>query len=260
MDGTTFDTLARSASKASTRRGALGMVLGGVAAAAFAGTEIAARRGKGKKGGKRKKRCKKLTQGCGGKSRCCKSLTCTNGVCACPAGTVASGNACVPQSPAPDCTSNAQCDAGEVCQGGTCVPAQPECTSNADCDNAGEVCVNGVCVPQNNECENDNDCGPNERCEAGPNGKICFCPDAESGRCIRRCERQSDCPGVCSCRNHFPETSEFIEDGICIKEPFILCDAKTCDADSDCKSNEICIGTGCGSNGTTFRCSPICVD
>jgi hypothetical protein len=255
VDGTTFDMLAREAGRVTNRRGALGLVLGGVAAAVAAGPDIAfARRGKGKK-----KRCRKLTQGCGGKNKCCKGLTCTNGACACPAGTVASGNTCVPQPSGPTCTSDAQCGSGQVCQGGACVPAPPECVKDADCAAANAKCVNGKCVVKVvNECEQDDDCGSNEVCEAGPNGKVCRCPDEENGRCIRRCEKQSNCPGACSCRNHFPEDSELIKDGICVKEPFILCDAKTCDADSDCKSNEICIGTGCGSNGTVFKCSPIC--
>ena len=258
MDTTTFDKLARDAGRAMNRRGALGLVLGGIAAAVAARTEMAsAKRGKG---GKKKKRCKKLTQGCGGKSKCCQGLTCTNGACACPAGTVPSGNACVQQPGQPGCTSNAQCGAGQVCQAGSCVPIPLQCTQDADCGEAGVICVNGACVIQPGECEQDNDCGPNELCGTGPNGTVCTCPQLESGRCIRRCDKQSDCPGACSCRNHFPEDSEFIEDGICVKEPFILCDAKTCDADSDCKNNEICIGTGCGSNGTTFKCSPICVD
>lgn len=241
------------------RRGALGVVLGGIAAAATVGTEMAsAKRGKGSK---KKKRCKKLTQGCGGKSKCCQGLICSNGACACPAGTVPSGNTCVQQPGQPGCTSNAQCGAGQVCQGGTCVPAPPECVKDADCVAANAKCVNGKCVVKVvNECDQDNDCGANEVCETRATGNVCICPDAEAGRCIRRCDKQSDCPGACSCRNHFPEDSPFIEDGICVDEPFLLCDAKTCGSDNDCKANEICIGTGCGSNGTTFKCSPICVD
>lgn len=255
MDGTTFDKLARDASRVMNRRGTLGLVLGGVVAAVTAGTEMASAKG-GKK--KKKKRCKKLAQPCGGKNKCCTGLTCTNGACACPAGTVASGNTCVPQLPGPACTSDAQCGSGQVCQGGTCIPAPPECVKNADCGAAGVICVNGRCVAQAGECEQDNDCGPNEVCESGPNGKVCTCPDEENGLCVQRCEKQSNCAGGCSCRNHFPEDSRLIKDGICVKEPFILCDAKTCDADSDCRNNEICVGTECGSNGIVFKCSPIC--
>ena len=254
MDGRQFDDLARTAGVAIPRRTALGAVLAGAIAAAIAGPELAVA-----KRGKKKKRCKKLTQGCGGKNKCCKGLTCTGGACGCPAGTVASGSTCVPQPPA-GCTSDAQCGAGQVCQGGTCVPAPPQCVKDADCGNPDLECVNGACVDSPDECQQDNDCGPNEVCQIRPAGNVCRCPTVENGLCVRRCDVQSDCPGACSCRNHFPEDSPFIEDGICVDEPFLLCDAKTCDSDNDCKNNEICIGTGCGSNGTVFKCSPICVD
>ncbi|MFN8663503.1 MAG: hypothetical protein U0075_16550 [Thermomicrobiales bacterium] len=257
MDGKQFDDLARVAGDVMPRRSALGRVLVSAAAVMMARPGLAS----AKRGGKKKKRCRKLTQGCGGKQKCCNGLTCANGACACAAGTVASGNACVPQQPGPTCASDAQCGSGQVCQVGTCVPAPSECVKDADCNLPGAKCVNGTCVVKVViECAQNNDCGPNEVCETRPNGRVCICPDTEAGRCIRRCEKQSNCPGACSCRNHFPEASPFIEDGICVKEPFLLCDAKTCNGDSDCKSNEICIGTGCGSNGTVFKCSPICVD
>lgn len=256
MDGRSFDNLARAASAAMGRRSAIGLALAGAAAASLTGFDLAGARRKGKK----QKRCKKATQPCGGKKKCCKGLACTNGVCTCPAGTVASGSVCVPQPPAPECASDAQCGAGQVCQGEKCVPAPPECVRNADCGDRDFACVNGECVVRPDECQQDDDCGANEVCDAGPNRKTCICPDEEAGRCIQRCERQSDCVGACSCRNHFPEDSELIEDGICVKEPFFLCDATTCDGDSDCASHEICIGTSCGSNSVVFNCSPICVD
>src|SRR3712207_5089285 len=108
MDGTIFDQLARDASQVRNRRGALAVMLGGVAAAVTAGTDIASA-----KRGKKKKRCRKLTQGCSSKKKCCNGLVCTGGACACPAGPVAAGGSCVPQAPG-GCTSDSECGAGQV--------------------------------------------------------------------------------------------------------------------------------------------------
>lgn len=207
MDGQTFDALVRSAGEARTRRGALGLLIGGAATAALARIEpaLGRKKGKGKGKGKKKKRCKKPGQGCGGKNKksCCKGITCTSSVCTCPTGTVPSGGKCVPL-------------------------VEPECVNDSDCGN-NESCINGSCT----------------------------CLEQESGRCIRRCDVQADCPGASSCRNHFPEDSPLIEDGVCVDEPFILCDAANCAGDSDCDADELCIATSCSSG--TFKCSPFSV-
>jgi len=235
MDSKTFDELAKATTGVTSRRGAVGLIAGAALAAGLTRFDLnlaAAKKGKGKNN---KKRCKKLNQGCGGKKKCCKGLTCTGGVC-------------VAQ---PACVVNGDCAANQICQNGACVPTPPECVINNDCG-LNEICQNGSCVPTP-DCFDDDDCDDNEACQGG----TCNCPEQENGRCIRRCEVQNDCPGASSCRNHFPEDSSSIQDGICVDEPFILCDAANCNGDGGCDGDEICIATGCSSG--TFKCSPFSV-
>ncbi len=227
MDGKNFDELTRTVD-ATSRRGALGALIGIATTAGLTRLDALAKRKKGSGKGKGK-RCRKLGQGCGGKKKCCKGTLCTGGVCSCPAGTVLTNGACVPPT-APECVRNTDCGTNQICQNGACVPAPPQ-----------------------PECVNDNDCGDNEACQGG----TCNCPARENGRCIRRCEVQNDCPGASSCRNHFPEDSSFIEDGVCVDEPFILCDAANCNGEGGCNGDELCIATGCSSG--TFKCSPFSV-
>jgi Cys-rich repeat protein len=255
MDAQKFDALIMAASQETTRRGLMWLISGGVVAAALAGIQPALAKHKRKRKGHKKGRkhgqgaCAQLNQGCDAKQACCQGFECIGGVCSCPAGTVASGNSCVPPA---GCASDAECGAGQVCQGGSCVaaPPPPECVTDNDCDN-NEVCQAGTCVPAP-ECSVDGDCGDNEACQNGN----CVCPEEENGRCIRRCEVGNDCPGASQCRNHFPEDSDFIEDGICVND-FQLCNADTCNGDGDCGSDEICVHTGC--SGGSFRCFPFSV-
>ncbi len=175
MHGRMFDDLTRAAAGATTRRRALGLLAGSGLAAGLARFDLAAA-----KKGKKKKRCKKLFQGCGGKKKCCKGLLCVDGSCGCPAGTVPSGGKCSNPDPQ-ECDNDNDCGANEICQNGKCVPEPPECDNDNDCGND-EICDDGECVPAPPECVNDNDCGNFEVCE---NGECVFEP---------QCELDNDCP------------------------------------------------------------------
>lgn len=271
MDGRTFDDLTRAAGETRSRRGALGVLAAALAAVSLPISQAAAsKKRNGKGNGKKKKRCRKLDQGCSKKKKCCNGLTCVDGVCRCPAGTNPSNGACVPTPPpppppppppspppppAPECTKNGDCGANEICQNGACVPEPPECVNDTDCGN-NEICENGACVP---ECVNDNDCANDEICqnnECIPNPSGCEVVD---GRCIQRCEAQADCPGASSCRNFSPETSPFIEDGVCIDEAFFLCDTAPCTENDDCASDEVCVMLSCEGDIPVGRCQEFSV-
>ncbi len=264
MDERTFDDLTRAAGATRSRRGTLGLLAAALAAVSLPIGPATARKKRGAKGNNRnKKRCRKLGQGCGKKKRCCQGLVCTDGACSCPGETLQSGGSCVPAPPppappppppAPECTVNGDCGANEICQNGECVPKPPECVKDNDCGN-NEICQNGECVPQPPECTVDGDCDDNEACQDG----VCFCPEIEDGRCIRRCEVQNDCPGASSCRNLSPEDSPFIEDGVCVDEPFFLCDVASCTVNNDCDNDEVCVMLTCEGFDPVGRCHPFSV-
>jgi hypothetical protein len=246
MEGRHFDDLTRAASAARSRRGALGLVAGAALTAPFAQINPLAARKKHKK----KKKCRKLNQGCNGKKTCCKGLFCVDGACGCPAGQVISGGKCINPDPV-ECASNNDCGANEVCQDGVCVPEPPECVNNNDCD-SNEICQNGECVPEPPECNSNNDCRPNEICDDG----ACVCPLLElGGECVFPCDTTSDCPGDCnSCLGTFPGTGQ--PRVVCVDEPFLLCDdAIACDQIDECPSGFICAFADCGDGDG--RCFPI---
>jgi hypothetical protein len=257
MDGQKFDALIKTASQALTRRGLMGLVSGGAVAVALAEIEPAFARRKGKRKGRKKGRkhgqgaCAQLNAGCSAKQACCQGFECNGGVCSCPAGTVASGNSCVP--PAAGCASDAECGGGQICQGGSCVaapPPPPECVGDNDCGND-EVCQNGSCVPAP-ECVLDADCGDNEECQDG----ACICPAELQGRCVVQCDAQADCPGDCGCRGLFPGNGDRV---VCVDEPFLLCDAPSCTNSNQCDGDELCVFTTCDSPAGSGRCFPVCV-
>lgn len=177
MDGRRFDELARAASEARSRRGALGFAAGAALSAALGQINPLAAKKKGKN---KKKKCRKLNQGCGGKKKCCKGLFCVDGTCGCQTGQILSGGKCINPEP-PECDADTDCGADEICQDGVCVPEAPECVNDTDC-NSDEICDDGVCVPEPAECVNDDDCGPNLTCQ---NGECVFVP---------QCELDTDCP------------------------------------------------------------------
>jgi hypothetical protein len=266
VDGGIFDQLTREVSGANSRRGAIKLMAGTALAAAIARiSPVAAKKhGKGK-GKNRKKKCRKLNQGCGGKKKCCTGLTCTGGTCqnpppppACTAnndcgnGQICVGGSCVQQPPQqPDCTVDTDCAADKICLNGSCVLPQPECTVNNDCG-IDEICVDGSCVLIEVECQGDDDCDGNELCING----FCECPDIEDGRCIRRCDSQTDCPGPSQCQNLAPEPSPFIVDGVCVDQPFLLCSVDRCTTNNDCQSSEVCVMQDCDGPDPVGVCYP----
>jgi len=233
MDGKTFDELAKATTGVTSRRGAVGLIAGAALAAGLTRFDFGLAEAKKKKNTK-KKRCKKLNQGCGGKKKCCKGLACTAGICSCPTGDVPSGSTCVPAPPPPP-------------------PPPGGCQGNGDC-HSGQICQNGSCVPEP-ECLNDDDCGDNEACQGG----VCNCPEIEDGRCIRRCDNGGDCPGFPSCRNLSPETSSTFVNGVCVNEPFLLCDVAACTVNQNCASNEVCVMLSCEGSTPVGRCHPFSV-
>lgn len=251
MDGRRFDDLTRAASAARSRRGALGLVAGAALTAAIAQVNPLAARKKNGKGMKKKKKCRKLNQGCSGKKKCCNGLFCVDGTCGCPTGQVVSGGKCINPEPV-GCASDNDCGVTEVCQNGTCVPEPPECVNDGDCKSK-EICQNGECVPA--PCDSDNDCGANEICDDG----TCVCPLLElGGECVFPCDSVSDCPGECnSCLGVFPGSGQ--PRVVCVDQPFNLCDgAIACDQVDECPSGFICSFVDCGDGDG--RCYPITCD
>lgn len=239
MDGQNFDALTRAAAAATSRRGTFGMIAGTALAAALAKIELTDAKKK-RKGKNKKKKCRKLNQGCGGKKKCCKGLSCTDGTCLKPV-------------PEPECENNADCNSGEICQNGICVPEPPECENDSDCGND-ELCQKGECIPEPPECVNDNDCGDNEQCQSGG----CICPSALQDRCVIRCLGQEQCPLNCQCSATFP--GEGLPRVVCVEDVFGFCDsADPCDSSDDCAADEICIFTTCDSPAGSGRCLPVCV-
>jgi hypothetical protein len=264
MDGRNFDALTRAAAAATSRRGTFGMIAGAALMAGLTKLDLAGARKKGKgKGKNKKKKCRKLNQGCGGKKKCCKGLSCTDGTCLKPV-------------PEPECENNADCNSGEICQNGICVPEPPECENDNDCGNneicddgecipeppecvndndcsAIEICQNGQCVPEPPECNSDSDCDGNELCEGG----FCLCPFEVGGECVIQCLNASGCPGACNnCRDVFPDTGGA---SVCVDEPFNLCiDAIGCDQVAECPAGFLCASVDCGDDGG--RCYPITCD
>jgi hypothetical protein len=259
MDASMFDELTRAASEATSRRGALTLMAGAALAAVMATiSPVAAKKhGKGKSK-HNKKKCRTLNQSCGGKhKKCCPGQTCTDGACACPSGTIEENGTCVSPPPGPACTVNTDCGVDAICVGGSCVqqpPPGPECTVNNDCG-INETCQNGACVPNDFECAGDGDCGANEQCQNG----FCECPEIEDGRCIRRCDVQNDCPGASQCQNLAPEPSPIIVDGVCVDQPFLLCDVERCTTNDDCQSDEVCVMQDCDGPDPSGVCYPFSV-
>jgi len=129
---------------------------------------------------------------------CCRAdQVCTNGVCACPAGTEECGGACIVLCPAgttrdPDtcncvatcheagdkCGRDSDCCAGLVCLNGFCSApgcAGASCATFIPCSSGNPDCVcvtlqpsgAGLCVPGSTSCDIVGDCGPDFSCPAG---------------------------------------------------------------------------------------------
>jgi hypothetical protein len=138
MDGSRFDTLARTLSTTGSRRRALaGLVAGSLGLVALRAEETAAKKGKGKKRKKRKKKSPSLT---------------------CPSGYTACGQQCF------DLRDNTQhcgtcatvCSPGKDCCNGVCTNLQDDDNNCLTCGvkclpdplldrPQGAICVNGTC-------------------------------------------------------------------------------------------------------------------
>lgn len=144
---------------------------------------------------------------------------------------------------------NQKCGKGKrCCNGLTCRGRHCRCK-------AGFRLCNGRCIGPNGCCEDD-ECSGIQFCRNG----ICACPPGTTkiaGGCAGACAVLSDCPGPCSCRNHVPAGSGSAADGVCVDEPFNLCNAPICNNDGNCGENEVCIQTGC--SGSSLRCVSICL-
>ena len=171
MDSRRFDRLVRSLGRPASRRGALGLVIGGLALLAEAAPGVA----------KHKKRCK------GGKLKCAR-------VCIDPQADFNNCGAC-----------GNVCGPGQRCQAGACTGGPPiTCTEQPDLTDcgSGRQCSGGVCATPPN-------CGvAPERCASALDccGNVCdpaghTCPLSDPGnpcRTARSCSGGATCVGfVC---------------------------------------------------------------
>jgi hypothetical protein len=180
-----------------------------------------------------------------GTARCCArncaaegKVCAADGSCACSAGQIAAGTACLLQ-PGEPCTTNTQCQNGLTCTDGVCCQ---------------EAC-NGTC----------------ERCEAGTGACVAVAQGQQDGQCTggRQCNGQR---GDCRSRLRQPCTSDAADaectTGSC--EPLVgnssnICCAQDCTGTRpfckndgsgcvQCQTNADC-GNGC--NTTTGQCNPL---
>ena len=173
MDARSFDGLTRHVMTRLSRRGGLGLAVGGAASLLLGGTS---RVGAG---------CKKAGKTCDRNKDCCKNARCGGKRCTCKSGFTECGGKCFNLdndeqhcgSCDTACAAGDRCVAG-VCAEGGCTAALDSCAEGALCiscpDRADAVCYldnDGqarcsrflVCMP----CEDDADCGEvasNARC------------------------------------------------------------------------------------------------
>jgi hypothetical protein len=126
MDGSTFDTITRLASRVNTRRTALRTVIGGSVASAAAAVGLAETTSNAE--AKKKKKCKKKCPVCSplvGNVICTSNLQCctneTNRACLVPFGSGNSDRMCCGATGA-TCASPTDCCQNFSCTGGTCQP------------------------------------------------------------------------------------------------------------------------------------------
>ncbi len=145
---------------------------------------------------------------------CGSNATCSNGVCACVAGSVSCGGECV---------------AGECCESADCTMQEPS------------ECASMIC--QDNTCQiatSDEACGPCRQCDLESlycvescRGSECCCDDnatCSADCCQAECDLDTDCPqGLCCCN-----------DSSCSAD----CCPDSCKGDKDCPTSECCCKNG----------------
>jgi hypothetical protein len=173
MDGSRFDSLARTLVTVGSRRRALGGVLfAGALGMVGSVVETDAK--------KKKKPCPPCKKRKKGKCRggCAAGAVCRENVCVfCASGQVGCRDVCITlATDRANCGKcGAACPAGAICQNGTCRFCEPGTTQ------CGNVCANLATDATN--------CG---RC-----GRTCPTGQCLNGACT--CGPQSDCPAGCSC-------------------------------------------------------------
>lgn len=96
------------------------------------------------------------------------------------------------------CRSSEECPAHSFCPYRACflgcdaaVQCTPGCRDHSECA-AGTVCIEGKCVPG---CRSDSECLPSEACIVSQ-----FWGRRTAYTCMRRCQQDSDCADLSSCR------------------------------------------------------------
>lgn len=139
------------------------------------------------------------------------------------------------------------CPESEVCNTETGTCSERDACRPGDCTSPAERCneTTGRCIPV--ECSSDPECpsgficGDDDTCRSGcrPNSPVCpegqYCrasgADKRIGQCIPECEDDQDCPFGRRCEPRG-------EQSVCRPEP-------PCDADADCRSDEVCLNGQC---------------
>jgi hypothetical protein len=276
MDADRFDTISRSLSTTSSRRGALRLLAGSLVGslvrlgAGDAEAHNALEKCK-KKSGKEKKKCIKKAKahnathrapacvgscagklcgdnGCGGSCGPCFRGSCQGGICLCPTGEEVCNSACI-----------ATCAQVELRDPDTC----DCCTANGqECD-LPDQCCSGSCVPESGIMV----CQGQEGLEACTWGAQCRTGVCDAGRCT--CDGET-CGGDCHDPCAEGETSRNPDTCMCCRNTGIFaggncanCCSGTCSGslctglppDADCTFDAQCASGDCRDSGTRiFTC------
>lgn len=245
MDGNQFDQWVKTASQGQTRRGLLGLLLGGVIGASATGIGAAPRKKKPKKP------CPTGQTRCGGK---CVDLTTDNehcGSCHAPhcGGLCCSGSCVFPLQDPNNCGQCGQeCSEAEECVNGSCVGCPQGQTR---CRPVGQP---SYCADLSSDTSNCAQCGHacnvNEVCRAGQGnvGITCSC---EGPYCPPGAQTQRCCPaagGVCCDDGRCCRPGEVCQPGDkCCPAGTTLCpDGTTCCPGGACAGGGQCDLSGAG--------------
>jgi hypothetical protein len=255
MDADRFDEAVRSLVVVPSRRGMLGLTLGGSLSVMLGLADGVAKK-KSKRKNTKKRKCLAGQRRC--RDRRCHGC-CPNADCG--------GNACV-LGVCRDCPSNER-----LCRGG-CIP-ETSCCTDDECDGQ-QTCISGVCSCRANERRCDGACMPVEYCctsvdcAGAPclNGQ-CQCGEGQQecrGECIPEtsCCRTSDCSACERCENEACANAcpagQTCLDGVC------ACAERECDGvciPNDgccpaCGDREVCSFELCICAPGTGSCGPLC--